>query len=158
MSTVRGESRHQDDQPYPGKTFAIGRSICRDAEFFLFFFSSRIRPSSGAEAKVYEIVRLIPHGKVTTYGHIARLAGFPNHSRMVGAALRFVQDDSVPWQRVIGASGAISERGDGGEGAQRQADRLRQGESSRHPLRPDWPTPSSKDRPWRIIGTTAGSC
>lgn len=45
---------------------------------------------------------------------------------MVGAALKFLQDDTVPWQRVIGASGAISERGDGGQGARRQAVRLRE--------------------------------
>lgn len=34
-------------------------------------------------AKTYEIARLIPHGRVTTYGHIARLAGYPNYSRWV---------------------------------------------------------------------------
>lgn len=77
-------------------------------------------------AHVYQIVRLIPSGHVTSYGHIARLAGSPSHSRMVGSALKYLQDDSVPWQRVIGASGAISERGDGGQGARRQADRLRE--------------------------------
>lgn len=60
-------------------------------------------------------------------GHIARLAGHPAHSRMVGQALKFLQDETVPWQRVIGASGAISERGDGGIGAARQATRLREG-------------------------------
>ncbi|CAO1614504.1 unnamed protein product [Sympodiomycopsis kandeliae] len=77
-------------------------------------------------AKVYAITRLIPHGKVTSYGHIAKLAGSPRHSRMVGAALKFLQDPTVPWQRVIGSSGAISDRGDGGEAARRQADRLRE--------------------------------
>ncbi|PWY99375.1 DNA binding methylated-DNA--cysteine S-methyltransferase [Testicularia cyperi] len=77
-------------------------------------------------AKVYDITRLIPHGRVTSYGHIARLAGHPAHSRLVGAALKFLQDDSVPWHRVISASGAISDRGDGGEGAARQAQRLTQ--------------------------------
>jgi alkylated DNA nucleotide flippase Atl1 len=46
---------------------------------------------------------------------------------MVGAALKFLQDPSVPWQRVISSSGAISDRGDGGEGANRQAQRLREG-------------------------------
>lgn len=44
---------------------------------------------------------------------------------MVGQALKFLQDDSVPWQRVVGSGGVISERGDGGAGAARQADRLR---------------------------------
>ncbi|CAO1637966.1 unnamed protein product [Parajaminaea phylloscopi] len=84
-------------------------------------------PIDAAEfhAKVYDVVRLVPRGSVTTYGHIARLAGSPNHSRMVGSALKFLQDDSVPWQRVIGASGSISERGDDGHGAARQAERLR---------------------------------
>lgn len=49
-------------------------------------------------------------------------------SRLVGQALKFLQADDVPWQRVISSSGAISERGDGGEGANRQAVRLREGE------------------------------
>ncbi|EPQ27209.1 uncharacterized protein PFL1_05132 [Pseudozyma flocculosa PF-1] len=66
-------------------------------------------------AKVYEICRLIPYGRVTTYD-----------SRLVGSALKFLGDPSVPWQRVIASSGAISDRGDGGEAAARQAQRLRQ--------------------------------
>ena len=44
---------------------------------------------------------------------------------MVGSALKYVQSESVPWQRVVGAGGVISDRGDGGEGAHRQAKRLR---------------------------------
>ncbi|KAN0062887.1 Alkyltransferase-like protein 1 [Thecaphora frezii] len=75
-------------------------------------------------AKVYDICRLIPHGRVTTYGHIAKLAGHPSHSRLVGQALKFLGDATVPWQRVVSASGAISDRGDGGQGAARQAARL----------------------------------
>lgn len=82
-------------------------------------------------AAVYDLVRTIPPGHVTTYGHIARLAGYPNRkcvltdSRMVGAALKYVQDDSIPWHRVISSSGLISERGDGGAGAERQTEMLR---------------------------------
>jgi alkylated DNA nucleotide flippase Atl1 len=49
-------------------------------------------------------------------------------SRLVGQALKFLQAEDVPWQRVISSSGVISDRGDGGEGATRQAERLRQGE------------------------------
>lgn len=44
---------------------------------------------------------------------------------MVGAALKYLQDTTVPWQRVVGSGGVISERGDGGEGAAYQADLLR---------------------------------
>jgi len=58
-------------------------------------------------------------------GHIAKLIGMPNHSRHVGQALKFLGDDTVPWQRVIGASGTISSRGPGTDGAQRQAQALR---------------------------------
>ncbi|KAK1927046.1 6-O-methylguanine DNA methyltransferase [Papiliotrema laurentii] len=78
-------------------------------------------------AKTYEIARLIPHGRVTTYGHIARLAGYPNYSRHVGNALKMLPPDStVPWQRVISSKGIISPRGDQGLGVARQRDRLEQ--------------------------------
>ncbi|PWN99999.1 DNA binding methylated-DNA--cysteine S-methyltransferase [Tilletiopsis washingtonensis] len=77
-------------------------------------------------ATVYDICRLIPHGRVTSYGHIARLAGYPAHSRMVGAAMRLLgPSNAVPWQRVLSSSGAISPRGDDGGGARAQAERLR---------------------------------
>ena len=58
-------------------------------------------------------------------GHIAKLIDMPRHSRHVGQALKFLGDDTVPWQRVLGASGAISSRGPGTDGAQRQAQALR---------------------------------
>ena len=38
-------------------------------------------------ADVLNIVSQIPRGKVTTYGHIAALAGWPSHSRMVTCLL-----------------------------------------------------------------------
>lgn len=44
--------------------------------------------------------------------------------------MKFLQDETVPWQRVVGATGSISERGDDGAGAARQAQRLREGEYS----------------------------
>ena len=59
-------------------------------------------------------------------------------SRMVGAALKFVGDPSIPWQRVLGSSGAISDRGDGGEGARLQADRLREGTDQFQMPLPHW--------------------
>ncbi|MCJ1225261.1 hypothetical protein MMC12_001910 [Toensbergia leucococca] len=83
---------------------------------------------------VYEAVQEIPHGKVTSYGHIARLLGKPECPRQVGMCLKhlpafsatsdhYFHDDNVPWQRVINAKGIISPRGPGG--AQRQATVLR---------------------------------
>ncbi|WVR07475.1 hypothetical protein IAU60_004517 [Kwoniella sp. DSM 27419] len=76
-------------------------------------------------AKTYEIARLIPHGRVTSYGHIAKLAGYPTYSRHVGNALKMLPPDTeIPWQRVISSKGLISPRGDLGLGVARQKDRL----------------------------------
>ncbi|EAU90046.2 MGMT family protein [Coprinopsis cinerea okayama7 len=83
--------------------------------------------SAEFHAAVYDKVREIPAQKVTTYGHIAKLIGMPNHSRHVGQALKFLSPNTnppVPWHRVIGASGTISSRGPGTDGAQRQRDAL----------------------------------
>lgn len=59
--------------------------------------------------KVYEIVALIPVGKVATYGQIARIVGLPCTPRMAGWALRATPAGlDIPWQRVINARGEIS--------------------------------------------------
>lgn len=57
---------------------------------------------------VYGVVKEIPTGKVSTYGEIAALLGFPQYSRMVGRALKQVpQDLSVPCHRVVNAAGRL---------------------------------------------------
>ena len=59
--------------------------------------------------RVYRMVRRIPRGRVTTYGHVAALCGKPRAARTVGWALHALPDDSgVPWHRVINAQGGIS--------------------------------------------------
>lgn len=76
-------------------------------------------------SQVYETVRQIPQGRVTTYGHIAKLIGMQRNSRHVGQALKFLDPATdVPWQRVISSSGKISSRGPGTTGAQRQREAL----------------------------------
>ncbi len=65
-----------------------------------------------SQQAIYDRVRLIPEGKVATYGQIAKLVGYPRHARQVGYALaRLDQDSNVPWHRVINAKGMISPRG-----------------------------------------------
>ena len=55
---------------------------------------------------VQNIVGQIPYGKVTTYGHIAALAGWPSHSRMVGRTLRYSPDaENLPCHRVVTKEG-----------------------------------------------------
>ena len=62
-------------------------------------------------ARVYEVVRLIPYGKVATYGQIADIVSHSRAARTVGWALRALQGDTdVPWHRVINARGMVSTR------------------------------------------------
>ena len=57
-------------------------------------------------AEVYEVVRQIPEGKVATYGLIARLIGYPNHSRFVGRAMSLTpHGQGIPAWRVVNAQG-----------------------------------------------------
>lgn len=60
---------------------------------------------------VYEIVKRIPPGKVSTYGRIAQLTPVPRGARGVGWALAGLGPErsrEVPWWRVINAAGRIS--------------------------------------------------
>ena len=60
--------------------------------------------------KIYEWVRLVPEGKVASYGQIARLVGKCS-ARQVGYAMAALPDDSgVPWHRIINSQGRISQR------------------------------------------------
>jgi len=59
--------------------------------------------------KVYEIVRRVPKGKVTTYGAIAEVIGMKGSSRLVGHALRSMPPESdIPAQRVINRNGQLT--------------------------------------------------
>ena len=60
--------------------------------------------------RIEQAVRTIPRGKVSTYGGVARAAGFPGAARRVAATLR--RGFGLPWQRVLGAGGAIKLTGD----------------------------------------------
>ena len=76
--------------------------------------------TSSSYRRIYAVVRRIPAGRVATYGQVAALAGLPGHARQVGYALHAVDDDTVPWQRVINAQGRVSPRSEPGwEGFQR---------------------------------------
>ena len=59
--------------------------------------------------KVYIVVRMIPRGRVASYGQIAAYLGHPRAARTVGWALHGIPEGSdVPWQRVINAKGRIT--------------------------------------------------
>lgn len=63
-------------------------------------------------AAVYEVVRLIPYGRATSYGAIARAIGFPNMSRKVGAVLgeNCSSEIGLPAYRVVNSQGILSGR------------------------------------------------
>jgi methylated-DNA-protein-cysteine methyltransferase-like protein len=60
--------------------------------------------------KVYEIVRLIPKGKVTSYGSIAEYLGTRGSARMVGWAMNASHGDvtNVPAHRVVNRKGLLT--------------------------------------------------
>ncbi len=60
--------------------------------------------------QVHEIVRLIPKGKVTTYGAIAKALGAAKSSRMVGTAMINAHNPQlkVPAHRVVNRLGLLT--------------------------------------------------
>ena len=81
----------------------------------------------GLQETFRRIVRLIPEGRVATYGQIAALANRPRNARQVGYALARLNGHDVPWHRVVNVRGLISERGlDPLESVERQRFLLRE--------------------------------
>jgi methylated-DNA-protein-cysteine methyltransferase related protein len=66
--------------------------------------------SSKMRLRIEAAIRRIPRGKVSTYGAVARAAGFPGAARQVAKVLH--RGFELPWQRVLGAGGEIKLRGD----------------------------------------------
>jgi methylated-DNA-protein-cysteine methyltransferase-like protein len=58
---------------------------------------------------VYDVVRLIPKGRVTSYGSIAKYLGAPRSSRMVGWAMNAAHSlPDVPAHRVVNRQGMLT--------------------------------------------------
>jgi len=60
--------------------------------------------------RVYEVARMIPYGRVTTYGAIARYLGSPGAARMVGWAMNQSHSypDYIPAHRVVNRVGLLT--------------------------------------------------
>ena len=60
--------------------------------------------------RVFEVVRLIPPGRVTSYGAIARAIGSPQAARMVGWAVNqsFSEGEFLPAHRVVNRIGLLT--------------------------------------------------
>jgi len=60
--------------------------------------------------KVYDVVRLIPYGRVTSYGAIAAYLGTKGSARMVGWAMNASHSakENVPAHRVVNRNGLLT--------------------------------------------------
>ena len=70
------------------------------------------RPTRGTEnpalEALWQVIAMIPRGRVSTYGAVARAAGLPGRARQAAYALRMAPKElHLPWQRVLGAGGRI---------------------------------------------------
>src|SRR5271167_1283925 len=72
--------------------------------------NQRLSGASALVAAISNAIRQIPRGRVSTYGAIAKAAGYPQCALHVGRVLN--QVDGLPWQRVLGSGGRISLRGE----------------------------------------------
>ena len=74
------------------------------------------------EERIWQVVAMIPPGKVATYGQVAALAGMPAHARFVGRTLaNLPRGTRLSWHRVVNAGLRISLReASGGHLTQRQ--------------------------------------
>ncbi len=63
--------------------------------------------------QIFVVIHQIPYGKVSTYGEVAKMAGYPGYARHVGKALsNLPKDTQLPWFRVINSAGKISLKGE----------------------------------------------
>ena len=58
--------------------------------------------------KVYEVARLIPFGRITSYGAIAKYLGAAKSARMVGYAMNNSHSKDVPAHRVVNRKGLLT--------------------------------------------------
>jgi len=58
--------------------------------------------------KVYEVAKLIPFGRVTSYGAIAKYLGATRSARMVGYAMNGSSGNDVPAHRVVNSKGLLT--------------------------------------------------
>ena len=72
--------------------------------------SSKQKEHNDFFSKVYEVTKLIPYGRITSYGAIARYLGSGRSARMVGWALNACHSsqDFIPAHRVVNRNGLLT--------------------------------------------------
>jgi len=71
---------------------------------------SKQKTSDDFFSKVYEVTKLIPCGRITSYGAIARFLGSGRSARMVGWALNVshINREFIPAHRVVNRNGLLT--------------------------------------------------
>lgn len=69
--------------------------------------------------KVEALVKVIPEGRVMTYGQIASLCGSPRAARIVGGVAHYGNPE-LPWHRVVNKQGGLASGYHGGRRAQKE--------------------------------------
>jgi len=99
MSTKRKFARKTSAKRTPATRTSKKKSAAKDA-------------LGDKRARVLRAIRALPSGKVSSYGAVARAAGWAGAARQVVQILR--QVPGLPWHRVVGSGGAIKLPGESG--------------------------------------------
>jgi methylated-DNA-protein-cysteine methyltransferase-like protein len=78
-----------------------------------------MEPDRNFRIKIEELMAQVPHGKVTTYGDLAGLAGHANASRIVGGIAHYGNME-LPWHRLVNRFGGLASGFHGGREVQQQ--------------------------------------
>jgi methylated-DNA-protein-cysteine methyltransferase related protein len=70
----------------------------------------RIDRNKTMRDRIRAAIRAVPRSKVSTYGAVARAAGYPHGARQVAQTLH--RSFGLPWHRIVGVGGEIKLRGD----------------------------------------------
>jgi methylated-DNA-[protein]-cysteine S-methyltransferase len=88
------------------RTTTAPKAAPREAATRTTVAAGRARQRSFAD-RVYDAVRAIPAGRVSTYGDVAAAAGRPGAARAVGTLMAKGGPRAVPAHRVVAAGGAL---------------------------------------------------
>lgn len=75
--------------------------------------------NSNFKERVYELMKQVPRGQVTTYGDLAGLSGHATASRIVGGIAHHGPTE-LPWHRLVNRFGGLASGFHGGREEQRQ--------------------------------------
>jgi len=73
------------------------------------YLERQLRVSMDKQASIWQVVHLIPYGRVASYGQVAKLAQLPGYARFVGHVMKQLPADTkLPWHRVVNSQGKLS--------------------------------------------------